>query len=384
MPTGSADVVIAGGGAVGSAVAWFLSRQPGFAGRITVVEPDPSYRFAASARSASSIRRQFSTPLNIALSEFGWEFLSQLPEARLAESTYLYLASQAGLPALRAGVAVQRSCGVSTSLHTAAELARRYPWLNTTDLAAGADTAGGEGWFDGYALVRALRAGNEQRGVRYLRERVAAINTRTEPSVSGVTLAGGAQLPCHWLVLAAGTLSRELAATAGVELPVFARKRSVFVFDSPAPIERCPLVIDTTGLWFRPESRSYIGGTVPPADEDVATDDFEVDHAQFDDLVWPALSHRVPGFEAVRCTGSWAGHYDYNVFDQNAFLGPCAMVPNLLLACGFSGHGLQQAPAVGRALAEWIVFGHYRSIDITPLSYSRYLRARPLREHYVI
>jgi glycine/D-amino acid oxidase-like deaminating enzyme len=384
MTTGPVDVVIAGGGAVGSAVAWFLSREPGFLGRITVVEPDPSYQFAASARSASSIRRQFSTPLNIALSEFGWQFLRDLPEVGLTESTYLYLAAEAGLPALRAGVAVQQRCGVSTRLHDAAALAQRYPWLNTADLAAGADTASGEGWFDGYALVRALRAGNEQRGVRYLRERVAAIARRADGTVSGVALASGATLSADWVVLAAGTISRALAATAGIELPVFARKRSVFVFESPAPIDRCPLVIDTTGLWFRPEGRGYIGGTVPRQDVDVAADDFEVDHAQFEELVWPALSHRVPGFEAVRCTGSWAGHYDYNVFDQNAFLGPCEPAPNLVLACGFSGHGLQQAPAVGRALAEWIAFGHYRCIDVTPLGYARYLQGKPLREHHVI
>jgi glycine/D-amino acid oxidase-like deaminating enzyme len=384
MLTDPVDVVIAGGGAVGSAVAWFLSQEPTFQGRIVVVEPDPSYRFAASARSASSIRRQFSTPLNIALSAFGWQFLRALPEVGLTESTYLYLASAAGLAALSAGVAIQQQCGVPAQLHSPAALAQRYPWLNTDDLAGGADTAAGEGWFDGYALVRALRAANEQRGVRYLRQHVAALEGGDDGSVRAVRLADGARLALRWLVLAAGTRSRALAAGAGIDLPVYARKRSVFVFESPAPLGRCPLVVDTTGLWFRPEGRGYIGGTVPPRDVDVAPDDFEVDHEQFEALVWPALSHRVPGFEAVRCTGSWAGHYDYNVFDQNAFLGPCETVPNLLLACGFSGHGLQQAPAVGRALAEYIAFGHYRTLDVTPLSYARFLQGRPLREHHII
>ena len=383
-PAHQHEVIIVGGGAVGSAVAWFLSREPHFHGRVTVIEPDPTYEFAASARSASSIRQQFSTPLNIALSLFGWQFLRELPEVGLTESTYLYLASAAGLPALETGVRVQQRCDVAVRLYDAAGLASRYPWLNTSDLAAGADTASGEGWFDGYALVRALRAGNGQRGVRYLRERVTAIETRADGVAGAVQLASGGRLACDWLVLAAGTHSRTLAATAGVELPVYARKRSVFVFESPAVIPRCPLVVDTTGLWFRPEGKGFIAGTVPREDTEVAADDFEVDHAQFEDLVWPALSHRVPGFEAVRVTGSWAGHYDYNMFDQNAFLGPCEAVPNLVLACGFSGHGLQQAPAVGRALAEWIVFGHYRSIDVTPLGLARYFQGRPLRELHVI
>jgi len=158
----------------------------------------------------------------------------------------------------------------------------------------------------------------------------------------------------------------------------------VFVFTSPTTLSGCPMVIDTSGLWFRPEHDKFICGTVPTDDREVAPDDFEVEHAQFDELLWPALAHRVPAFEAVRVASSWAGHYDYNTFDQNAFLGPTEAVPNLLLASGFSGHGLQHAAAVGRALAEYITFGKYRSIDVTPFAYSRYVQGRPLREHNII
>jgi FAD-dependent oxidoreductase domain-containing protein 1 len=199
-----------------------------------------------------------------------------------------------------------------------------------------------------------------------------------------VRLSRGETLRCHWLVNAAGTHARSVAAHAGIELPVFARKRNVFVFSSANPIGNCPLVVDPCGLWFRPEGDKFICGPLPAVDPDVALDDFEVDHRLFEDVAWPALAHRVPAFDALRVTGAWAGHYDYNVFDQNAFLGPCEAVPNLLLACGFSGHGLQQAPAVGRALAEFICFGEYRTIDVTPLSYARYTRGQPLREHNVI
>jgi glycine/D-amino acid oxidase-like deaminating enzyme len=378
------DVVIVGGGAVGSAVAYFLARDAGFPGTVVVVEPDPTYEFAASARSASSIRRQFSTPLNIALSEFGWQFLRGIPAAGLVESSYLYLASPAGLAGLRQNVAVQHGCGVRTRLHGIKELRRRYPWLNTADLAAGADTASGEGWFDGYALLRASRAASERRGVRYLRDRVALLEMRGSDAIGGVRLAGGGALRCRWLVLAAGTGARTLAAQAGIDLPVFARKRNVFVFDSNADLVDCPLVVDTTGLWFRPEGRRFLCGPVPDVDGDVAADDFAVDYGQFEALAWPALAHRVPAFEALRVAGAWAGHYDYNVFDQNAFVGPCDAVPNLLLASGFSGHGLQQAPGIGRALAEMIAYGQYRTLDVSPFSYARYLRSQPLREHNVI
>jgi glycine/D-amino acid oxidase-like deaminating enzyme len=412
------DVVIAGGGATGSAVAYFLSRQPEFSGSLLVIEPDPTYAFAASARSASSIRRQFSTPLNIALSRFGWEVLrtgraarngaisdradradrtdrtdhtnitdipdfADLAEVGLTESTYLFLASAAGVDALRRNVAVQRRCGVGTRLHEAGALRERYPWMNTSDLAAAADTAGGEGWFDGYALLKALRHANERRGVRYLRDRVVALKMSGPDRIEAVRLQGGDTLPCHWLVNAAGTRARELAAHAGIDVPVYPRKRCVFVFRSETPVH-CPLVVDTSGLWFRPEGQGYICGPVPLGDPDVAPDDFEVDHPLFEEIAWPALAHRVPAFAAVRVTGAWAGHYDYNVFDQNAFVGPCEAVPNLLLACGFSGHGLQHAPGIGRALAEFITFGEYRSLDLARFTHARFTRGQPLREINVI
>jgi len=382
------DVVIAGGAAVGTAVAHFLATQPAFAGSIVVVEPDPSYEFAASARSAASIRQQFSTPLNIALSSFGIDFLRTfhrtVADVGLVESTYLYLASRAGEAVLRHNVEVQRRCGIATRVHDAAALGAQYPWINATDIAAASDTAGGEGWFDGYALLRALRRENERRGVRYVRDRVAAVVMQGANAVASIRLGSGDTVACRWLVNAAGTRSRDIAAQAGIDLPVVPRKRSVFVFTSPTALSNCPMVIDTSGLWFRPEHDKFICGTVPTDDREVAPDDFEVEHAQFDELLWPALAHRVPAFEAVRVASSWAGHYDYNTFDQNAFLGPTEAVPNLLLASGFSGHGLQHAAAVGRALAEYITFGKYRSIDVTPFAYSRYVQGRPLREHNII
>jgi glycine/D-amino acid oxidase-like deaminating enzyme len=219
--------------------------------------------------------------------------------------------------------------------------------------------------------------------VRYLRERVAGVALDAANAVSGVRLAGGATLDCRWLVNAAGTHSRDIAATAGIDLPVFARKRNVFVFSCADP-PPCPMVIDPSGLWFRPEGDRFICGVVPVDDPNVALDDFEVEHRLFDELAWPALAHRVPAFEAVRVSGAWAGHYDYNEFDQNAFLGPCESVPGFLLASGFSGHGLQHAPAVGRALAEYIATGGYRSIDITPFGYDRLRSGRPIRERNII
>jgi FAD-dependent oxidoreductase domain-containing protein 1 len=387
------DVVIAGGGALGSACAYFLTQMPEFRGSILVVEPDPTYRQAASARSASSIRVQFSTPINIALSMFGMEFLRDAPrrlaqagtaaDVGLVEASYLYLATPRGRAALEQRVAIQRSCAAPATLHDRPALAARYPWLNTDDLAAGCDTRGGEGWFDGHSLLAALRATNLGSGVHYLRDRAIGF-LRDAHGIGAVKLEAHGDVPCGFAVNCAGTRARELAATAGVDLPVRARKRHVFVFSCPTPIPRCPLVIDPSGLWFRPERDRFICGPVADPDPDVAPDDFEIDYRMFETDAWPVLAHRVPAFESIRMSSGWVGHYDYNTFDQNAFVGPVPGIPNLMLANGFSGHGLQQAPGVGRALAEYICFGQYRSIDLTPLSYARYAAGAALRELNVI
>jgi glycine/D-amino acid oxidase-like deaminating enzyme len=388
------DVVIAGGGAMGSACAYFLRSLPEFRGSILVVEPDPSYRGAASARSASSIRQQFSTPLNIALSAFGMQFLRDAPrrwahsglgqDLGLIESSYLFLASAHGRAALAQRVAIQQSASVPVTLRDQQALAARYPWLNTADLAAGSDTDGAEGWFDGHALLAGLRGANERSGVRYVRDRVIGFKQSADGRILAATLQGAGPVACRFAVNTAGTRSRELAASVGIDLPVFARKRSVFVFTCPVSIPNCPLVIDPSGLWFRAERDRFLCGPPASSDPDVAPDDFEVDLALFESVAWPVLAHRVPAFEAVRMTSAWAGHYDYNTFDQNAFVGPVPGIPNFLLASGFSGHGLQQAPGIGRGLAEYICFDRYRSLDLAPLSYSRFLANAPLREVNVI
>ena len=387
------DVVIVGGGAVGSSCAYHLKCVLNFLGSVLVVEPDPTYREAASTRSASSIRLQFSTPINIELSGYGLEFLRDAPlrlrssgltDLGLVASTYLYLATIRGRASLEERAAIQRAHSVPVTLHDTAELAKRYPWLNTADLAGGCDTAAGEGWFDGYALLTSLRAEAEAGGARYLRDRVIGFERSPEGPIAAVVLEERGAVSCGFAVNAAGTRSAELAAAAGIGLPVRPRKRNVFVFTCERPLPPCPLVVDPSGLWFRSERDRFLCGPPTDPDPDVSPDDFEVDYTLFEQLAWPALAHRVPAFEAIRMTSAWAGHYDFNTFDQNAFVGPVPGIGNFLLASGFSGHGLQQAPGIGRGLAEHIRFGAYRTLDLTPLGYARYSANVPLRELNVI
>ncbi|MES2105393.1 MAG: FAD-binding oxidoreductase [Pseudomonadota bacterium] len=384
------QVIIIGGGAIGSAIAYFLAAHPRFKGKITVIERDPSYAQASSALSASSIRQQFSTPVNIAMSQFGIRFLRELPQhlavngetpdLALTENGYLYLATAAGEQALRDNHAIQKQQGVDAALLEPAALQARFPWLDTADLALASLGLSGEGWFDGYGLLMAFRRKARSLGVQFVAAQASSL-VRRGNKVSAVRLDDGSELACDWAVNAAGAWARPLLADTGFDLPVYGRKRCVFVFSSPAQTPGCPLVIDPSGLWFRAEGAYWICGLPPPQDGNDLP--LEVDYELFD-LTWPVLAQRVPGFEAIRMQRAWAGYYEYNSFDQNAILGPHPLLSNLLLANGFSGHGLQQSPAVGRGLAEWIADGAYTSLDLSPLSAQRLLDKRPLLEKNII
>lgn len=387
MPDRPAVVVI-GGGVIGGAIATFL-RLGGAS--VTVVERDPTYAAASSSLSASSIRQQFSQPVNIALSQYGIAFLrdaaahlsvdGDAPALGLREPGYLYLAGPSGLDVLRANHAVQRAAGVQVVLLDPAALRGRFPWLCTDGVAAGSLGLDGEGWFDGPALAAAFRRKARALGAAWMHGEAVGLE-RDGAQVVAVRLANGSRLACGAVVNAAGPHARAVAAMAGVALPVEARKRCVFVFTCPDALPGCPLVIDPSGVWWRPEGDRFIAGWSPPDDaEDTGLD---VDHALFDGVIWPALAARVPAFERVRQAGAWAGHYEFNTFDHNALLGPHPGVPNLYFANGFSGHGMQQAPGVGRGVAELILHGAYRTLDLSALSVTRVGAGRPLLERNVI
>ena len=377
------DVVIVGGGAIGSSIAYHLVSAPDFSGSVAVVERDPTYARASSALSASSIRQQFSTPLNIHLSRFGIDFLRCAPELLgvdlgLREPGYLFLASSAGEAVLRANHAVQRGEGCAVDLLDPAALAARFPWLSTDGIALASLGTANEGWFDGPALMQAFRRRARDLGAVYFADEVV------ELAAAAVTLRSGGRLEAGTVVLAAGAWSGELAAAAGIALPVEPRRRSVFVVDVREPPGLTPLTIDPSGVWFRPEGRFYLAGTTPADGNDPAGAPLEVQHAEWDDMVWPALAARVPAFEAAKVVNSWAGYYEYNTFDQNGIVGRHPELENLIFATGFSGHGIQQSPAVGRAVAELIVHGSYRTLDLLPFSYERISAGRPVRELNVV
>jgi glycine/D-amino acid oxidase-like deaminating enzyme len=270
----------------------------------------------------------------------------------------------------------------------APDLKARFPWLNVADLAVGTWGRTGEGWFDGWSLLQAFRKKARALGAEYRRDEIVEVE-RVADRVAAVRLRDGSRIGCGVLVNCAGANGRAVAALAGIDIPVVAKRRYVFSFTCRERIESCPLLIDTTGVYIRPEGEGFICGASPPpgcdpdwADEDPGTQ--EVDWSFFEETIWPALAHRVPAFEAIRSGRAWAGPYDMNLFDGNALIGPAGEVQNFFLCNGFSGHGLQQAPAVGRGLAELIVHGRYVTLDLSDLGFGRVAANRPFRERNII
>jgi len=387
------DVVIVGGAVVGSAAAYFLAVQAASGASVLVLERDPSYSECATTRSLASIRHQFSTPENIRMSMFGTTFLrqaeqrlavdGQVPAIGLREPGYLFLATAGGRAVLQANHRVQRAEGADVVLLAADELRARFPWLASDDLAAGSLGLSGEGWLDAHALMHGLRRKAISLGASYRHAQAAGLQRRGR-RIEAVLLADGSSVRCGHVINAAGTGAAALACTAGIRLPVESRKRCVFHFGSPAQLPECPLVIDPSGLYFRPEGAGFLCGIAPAEHEDAECHDFEVPLHWWEDRLWPALARRVPGFEAARLLSAWAGHYDVNTLDHNTIVGAHPEVDNLLFANGFSGHGLQQSPAVGRALAELVLHGGFRSLDLSALGWRRVLEGRPLRELNVV
>jgi FAD-dependent oxidoreductase domain-containing protein 1 len=393
-PTERADVVIVGGAIIGSSVATFLGMRPDFEGRIVMVERDPTFRTSSTTLSAASIRLQFSTPLNIDISRFGVDVVKhpdrylavdgEVPEIDFVENGYLFLATDAGLATLEHNHAIQRERDVPVVLLSRDDLRRRFGWMNVDDLAAASLGLADEGWFDAHALLQGFRRRARSVGVTERIGEVVGID-RDGDRVRGVRLADGSSIGADWIVNAAGPHAAAVAGMVGVELPVRPRKRLVYHLDAPISLGAAPLTIDPSGIYFRPEGPSYIAGFSPRDGEpDPDTLDLASELAPFESFVWPALAHRVPGFDQVRLLDSWAGHYEVNTLDHNAIVGPHPVLRNLLFANGFSGHGLQQAPAVGRALAEWICTGRYETLDMAPLGYERIDRNEPIRELNVV
>ncbi len=387
------DVLVIGGGVMGASVAFWLTRmQPGIS--LLVVEQDPSFAHSATALSVASIRQQFTTAVNVEISRFGIGFIRDIaghlgPQGEIAslglkENGYLFVTGNTDAATVMQDVAaMQRGLGAATEILSPDQIKAKFPWMAVDDLVAGSFGPRDEGWFDNMGLLRGFRAAAKAQGARFVTDRVVGIDV-VSGKVAGVQLAKAGVVACGAVVNAAGTRAADVMRMVELDLPVEPRKRTVFVIDAPnARHPDAPLLVDA-GFYLRPEQNHWITATVPTDDGPCASDDFEPDLHLFEDVIWEQLYARAAGFDAVKVIRHWVGHYDYNTLDQNAILGPHPAMPNLYLMNGFSGHGLQQSPAVGRGVAEHILMGGWQSLDLTDLSVDRVMSGQPFLERAVV
>jgi glycine/D-amino acid oxidase-like deaminating enzyme len=391
------DVVIVGGAMYGSSIAWFLSANPDFDGSILVVERDPTYEFTSTSHTNSCIRQQFSNEINVRISQFGAEFIKnfqsymgddpRVPEITLQSFGYMYLAdNEAFAGTLREAQKVQQTLGAGTRFMTADEIKQDYPFYQLDDIVGANHNLIDEGYFDGNTIFDWWRRSAREKGAEYITNEVVAMTmNRGGSAVETVTLKSGEVIAAGTVVNASGPRAVLTSRMLGIDLPIEPRKRYTFIFDAEQPLEQdLPLTIDPSGVHMRTEGKYYLAGCPPDEDPAVAYDDFIQDHSLWQEKVWPIIATRVPQFEAVKLINSWAGHYAFNTLDQNAIIGAHTKVKNFIFANGFSGHGFQQSPAMGRGISEWITYGEYRNLDLSPFGYERIETETPFLEKAVI
>jgi len=380
------DVAVVGGALMGSSVACFLGELDPSAS-VCVIEPDPTYAWCSSLRASGGVRVLFSCPENIEMSKFGRDFIRAFPHKMAVDGReapvdwvqggYLFIVPPRAMHLLEANYERQRAHGCDVEMLDPRQLQERFPSMFVEDLGGGV-LSPGDGWCDPNGLLQGFRRKATALGVEYVQDRVVGLK-RSARRVVEAQLASGDTVRADVFVNATGAWAGEVCAMVGMPLPVAPLRRFEHYFTAGSPVERLPYVKDVDRLAFRSEGVGFSGGLVD-SDEPRGFN-FEVDHGYFERVVWPALAHRFPAFEAARCHRTWSGLYEQCELDGNPVIGNWpGELENFYVVSGFSGHGMMHAPAAGRAIAELIATGSFQTLDLSRLGYERIIRGEPYAE----
>ncbi|GFT41526.1 FAD-dependent oxidoreductase domain-containing protein 1 [Nephila pilipes] len=421
VPTYS-EYVVVGGGIMGSSIAYSLKNRAPDSFEVMVIERDPKYTRASTTLSVGGIRQQYSLEENIKLSMYSADFLRNVkqhlsvldddpPDIQFQPQGYLFLATEAGVEQMLKNHKLQTELGAKVELMRPRHMKETFPWMNTDDIALGSYGFENEGWFDPWALLSAFKRKAISLGTTYVHGEVIGFEIEDKSHVKGEDakplfrsnylymkdeLGDIHCVEFGFLIIAGGAYSSDVArllmigngpGLLSTSIPVEPRKRYVYVFNCvTGPGINMPLIVDPNGVYVRREGLGgkYICGRSPAPNEEPDTSNLEVDYNFFESHVWPTLAKRIPMFECIKVSSAWAGFYDYNSFDQNAILGPHPYYENVFFATGFSGHGIQMAPAVGRAMMELLIDKCYVTIDLSRFHLDRVYEEKPLFEQHIV
>jgi FAD-dependent oxidoreductase domain-containing protein 1 len=384
------DVAIIGGGAIGAAAAYFLRSHPR-AGRVAVIERDTSYQLASTPRPSGGVRRLFSLPENIALSNYSIPFFERFdaemavdgerPAINFRKGGYLFIVPPAAARVLERNFEIQKTNGVHVEWLERKDLKARFPSMTVDDLGAGV-LSPDDGWLDPYGVLQGLREKSKALGAEFVNDEVVGLDVERR-RIRAIRLKSGQTLQAEAVINAAGAWAKEICAMAGWMVPIEPMRRYEHYFEAAEAIEPLPYIKDVHRLAFRPEGKGYSGG-VPKLDEPRGYN-FDVDHDYFQQVVWPALAARFPQFERSKEKNTMSGLYDQNEFDATPIVGSwTGKLDNFYLMAGFSGHGLMHAPGCGRAIAELILDGSYRTIDLARFGWARIAEGRRCAEDGIV
>ncbi|MBT2686599.1 FAD-binding oxidoreductase [Bacillus sp. ISL-47] len=372
-----ADIIIIGGGVIGSSIAYHLLKD-GFTGKIIVFEKDGLYEFASTPRSAGGFRQLYTTVVNMQLSKYSlqiyknfsqdMEIDGEAVEIDFKQRGYLFLATEEMMPRFEKHLMLQNENGINSQLLEGEKLLSIIPELNIGDLAGGLFCSE-SGYLDPYSVMLGYVKNAKKLGAEYIYDEVESLMTEQD-QVKGIRLLNGREYHAPVVVNCAGAWASILGGKAGLPLPVVPLPRQIFQFDIKKPLENyLPLTMDPTGVYFRHEGEKFISGYAEEIEPGI---NFKWRRSAFEEHIWPVLANRIKNFEHAKIERGWSGLYDFNTKDHNAILGEYPTMKGYYVAFGFSGHGMQQAPAVGKCLSELIRTGKYETLDLSPLRVERF------------